>query len=432
MPPLTRDLDHYTALDKRLVEAARHIKVLSSLGWPARVYDEFMAGYERGQPTLPVIQYPVTDLSAHRSALQAIVKECDVQHPIGRYIAQTAHSYVLAARMLECVGTREFRQVSEALYGKPKDKLGKLSSLKLADDFIRATDDFAAAMEGGDEELACLRPEVVAEELKKKADQFFKNHEIKVVVDPALASKAAAGSERLRIRGSTSFSESEVEQLLEHELLVHSATMLNGRAQPHLKSMGLGAPRTTGTQEGLATFAELITDTMDLSRLRRIALRIKAIQVGLDGGDFIEVFRFFRDAGQSDKESFQSAARIFRGGAVQGKHVFTKDVVYLKGLVAVNTFLRKAIEARKIDYPRHLFIGRVALGDIVSLEGFITSGFIRPAPYQPRWVANRDRLAAYLTYSVFAGKLDLKAVKLSDFIEDLSLNAEGPADAAIA
>jgi uncharacterized protein (TIGR02421 family) len=202
--------------------------------------------------------------------------------------------------------------------------------------------------------------------------------------------------------------------------------MLSGRGQPYLKSLGLGAPRTTGTQEGLATFAELITATMDLSRLRRIALRIKGIHLACEGGDFIDVFRFFLEAGQSETESFQSTARIFRGGDVRGRHVFTKDVVYLKGLVSVHTFLRKAIEMRKIDFPRYLFIGRVALGDIASLEPLIGTGFIATPRYMPRWVANREGLAAYLSYSVFSHGLNLAGVKLSDFETDLDdLEADG-------
>ena len=43
---------------------------------------------------------------------------------------------------------------------------------------------------------------------------------------------------------------------------------------------GLGAPRTTRTQEGLATFAEIITGAIDISRLRRIALRVRDGEAG--------------------------------------------------------------------------------------------------------------------------------------------------------
>ncbi len=431
MTKIDQELNRYTALDARLVDAARHIKVLSALAWPPHLYDEFMAGWERGQPQLPKVNYPTTDLSAVRGALLAIVRDCDVTHPVGRYISQTAASYVIAARMLETVGKPTFRAMSEVLYGKPSDRLGKMSHLSLAEDFIKITGDFAGDIDAG-ADAEQIPPEVVAEELRRRAAAFFVGHQLDVVVDHNLTAKAAAGSERVRIRGRTSFTASEIEQLLEHEVFVHSATMLNGRGQPHLKSLGLGAPRTTGTQEGLATFAEMITATMDLSRLRRIALRIKAIQLALDGGDFIAVFRFFLASGQSPKESFQSAARIFRGGDVRGQHVFTKDVVYLTGLFSVHTFMRKAIEMRKIDYPQWLFIGRVALGDVISLEPFITSGYIAKAQYRPRWVANREGLAAYLSYAVFSNKLNLNEVRLVDFIDSPILDdLEGLDDDAL-
>lgn len=425
MSTLSKELQRYADLDRELVDAARGIKVLSALAWPVGAQEEFLKHDGAGNPRLPVIDYPKLDHADHRKALTTLARKCDVSHPVGRYLRSTALSYVAAARMLEHMGQPRFRTDSENLYGRPTDRLGKLSNLDLAEDFIKITSDFAAAqVDEDDADHHCILPETVAEEIRRRAKEFFKDHEIEVIVDPNLASKAAAGSERVRLRGYTSFSQAEIDQLLEHELFVHSASMLNGRKQPHLKSLGLGAPRTTGTQEGLATFAELITATMDLSRLRRIALRIKAIHVACEGGDFIQVFRFFRDAGQTPQESFQSAARIFRGGDVRGRYVFTKDVVYLKGLVAVHTFLRKAIEMRKLDYPRHLFIGRVALGDVVALEEFVVSGFIAAPRYMPRWVANREGLAAYLCYSVFSQHLNTADVKLADFGENL-LDAYG-------
>jgi uncharacterized protein (TIGR02421 family) len=278
-----------------------------------------------------------------------------------------------------------------------------------------------------DESKEALRvtPEEAVLEIKKRAEQFFTHHRISVKIDPDLAARAAAGSERIRIRGSTGFAPIDIDQLVEHELFVHSATMLNGQAQPILKSFGLGAPRTTGTQEGLATFAEMITATMDLSRLRRIALRIRAIQMALDGEDFIGVFRYFLQSGQSPKESFQSTARIFRGGDVRGQQVFTKDVVYLKGLFSVHTFLKKAMELRKINYPSYLFVGRIALGDILSLEELIQDGVISAPLYMPKWALNREGLAVYLSYSLFTNRLSLADVTMQDFVHDASTDALG-------
>ncbi|WP_251274471.1 tyrosine/phenylalanine carboxypeptidase domain-containing protein, partial [Enterobacter hormaechei] len=75
--------------------------------------------------------------------------------------------------------------------------------------------------------------------------------------------------------------------------LVHSLTALNGREQPVLPSLALSSPRVTATQEGLATFAEQITGSIDIERLKRISLRTEAIAMAREGADFIEVFRYF-------------------------------------------------------------------------------------------------------------------------------------------
>lgn len=114
-----------------------------------------------------------------------------------------------------------------------------------------------------------------------------------------LAAKAAAGASRIRLRDATCFSENDVRQLLEHEAFVHSLTALNDRARPWLRSLALGAPRSTAAQERLATFAELVTGAIEIARLERIALRIIAIDMALSGDDFIEVFRWFvKESGQ--------------------------------------------------------------------------------------------------------------------------------------
>src|SRR4029078_13662070 len=118
-------------------------------------------------------------------------------------------------------------------------------------------------------------------------------------------------------KGNAVFSQLDKDQLLYHEAFVHTATQLNGRKQGNLKSLGLGAPRTTRTQEGSAVLSELITNSIDLTRLRRIALRVIAVKMALDGADFIDLFKFFLEAGQSEVESVRSAQRIFRGGAVK-------------------------------------------------------------------------------------------------------------------
>ncbi len=52
--------------------------------------------------------------------------------------------------------------------------------------------------------------------------------------------------------------------------------------------------------------------------------------MAMAGADFIEVFRYFLDAGQSAEESFSSTQRVYRGVPTTGGAAFTKDTVYLR------------------------------------------------------------------------------------------------------
>lgn len=410
-------LQRISASDARLVEAAKDVKVLSHLAWPARMLTEFLEHWKVHNPRLPDPPRARLQFAANVDELRAVMDACDLDEPIGRYLYRTARSYVTAARMVERIGTPEFTQRSIELYGAPKDRIGpnEVTNLEAAEQFLSMTDDFRLV--GDPPEEVCLLPEFVAERLAQRISPVFADRSITVEIDPEMASKAAAGATRVRIRGATCYSNQDIAQLAEHEVFVHSLTSINGREQPVLRSMGLGAPRTTATQEGMATFAELITNAIDLPRLRRLALRVKAIQLGLDGADFIDVFRFFLDAGQTMEESFYSAARVFRGGDVRGRVVFTKDVVYLQGLISVHTFFLKAIHQGRPEYIRDLFAGRMALGDVLDLDAYFRAGAIAPPRYEPAWIKNQPALAAFLIYSIFNTRLEVGGMNLSDFQE---------------
>jgi hypothetical protein len=139
--------------------------------------------------------------------------------------------------------------------------------------------------------------------------------------------------------------------------------------------------------------------------------------MALDGADFIELFKFFLEAGQSEEESVKSAQRIFRGGAVKGGVVFTKDSVYLEGLMEVHTFLRIAIRDNKPNLVRNLFAGRLNLADVLRLDPLFQSGWLNPPTYMPTWASDLRRLAAMLAYSAFMANVKLDHVYLERAIE---------------
>ncbi|MEZ4453810.1 MAG: DUF1704 domain-containing protein [Nannocystaceae bacterium] len=415
---MDRDLTHFAAIDARLVEVAKDIKILSALAWPPSAADQFLASWEAEDPRLPVIEAPRANHDPVLRELDTLMAACDRDHPVGRYLYRSARSYHLAARMIAGIGTPEFTAMSLALYGGPQDPLGPTgaSNLMAAEHFLRRSQDLIEVSYIPDDAYV-LTPQSVAESLQSRIEPVFHRHPIEVVIDPGMASKAAAGSSRVRIRAATGFSPNDVAQLIEHEIFVHSVTALNGREQPHLRSLGLGAPRTTCVQEGLATFAEMITNSMDLGRLRRLALRVVATEMALGGADFIDLFRFFLEQGQNQHESFHSAMRVFRGGDVAGRVAFTKDVVYLSGLIQVHAFLLKAIQSQRPELIHHLFAGRMTLGDVLDLDPWFRSGALQGPLYEPPWIQNRASLAAFLIYSAFNTQFELADLALQDFAD---------------
>jgi len=410
-------LSHIAALDQRLVNAVKGIKLLGSVSWPAAVQRDFLARWHAGNAALPVVDYPRYEFSEVRAELDAIDDASDDSHPLGDYLHRTCESYRIATRLLESLGTPQVTEHSMRLFGRPGDRLpgGELSNTDAALHFIQLANELDRELTQHEAEYV-LPAEVLQAELQDQISRFFVHHKVRVDIDPDLIAKAAAGPTRIRLRSATGFTEYDRHQLLEHEAFVHSLTALNGREQPHLKSLALNSPRTTATQEGLATFAELITGAIDIGRMKRISLRIVAVEMALGGADFLEVFRFFLDAGQTEADSFTSAMRVFRGAPVGGGAAFTKDTVYLHGLLGVHTFFRWALRHKRLKLCRLLFAGKMNLHDLFVLEPYFDSGYLAGPLYIPPWVARANGLAGMLAFSLFANKIRLDRVEAEDLV----------------
>jgi uncharacterized protein (TIGR02421 family) len=406
------------SLDGQLAQASKTIRVLSVLSWPIGAGEKFLKSWHKGNPVLPEVSIQAPDLSDSVKKLDSISSKCDQDDPVEKFLAETAQSYANAGRMLMGVGTPSFTKYSQKLYGRPDFvyKHQGVSAVDGAKFFLDVTDKLI-----GSQYIQSTKADIPARDfakwLREEVDIFFKDDAVKILLDETISAKALAGSTRVRLRSSAMFSQLDKGQLLQHEAFVHTATKLNGQKQTRLQSLGLGAPRTTRTQEGIAVLAELITNSIDINRLRRIALRVIAVQNALDGADFIDLFKFFLDAGQSAIESVQSAQRVFRGGAVKDRIVFTKDAVYLQGLLEVHTLCRLAIRDDRPNLVSNLFAGRLTIADALRLDPLFQSGWLIPPTYIPDWAADLQRLAANMAFSAFTTNIDLDKAYLERAIE---------------
>ncbi len=404
--------------DRELVKIGRKIKVLKAIDWPLEQEERFLSSWQRGKPELPSPGTKPQVLAKETGALEALMKRIDRGHPVGNWLYKSAWSYYVAAKMLAGIGTPEFTRCSTLLYGRPdfQYRTQDVTNAESAQEMLDITDGMV-----GLRMLPSIPSDIPADAfavmLRDRIGTTFKDDKVEVVLNPILASKASASSKQISLRSSALFSLRDLDQLTEHEAYVHTLTSLNGQHQPHLKSLSLGAPRTTVTQEGLATWAEIFTGAIDIARLRRVALRVVLLKQALDGADFIEIFRAFLAAGQTEVESYRSAARLFRGGDVQGKVCFTKDGAYLQGVMLVHVFIRKVLQEGKADLLGMLFAGRLTTSDVITLAPFRDSGVIARPHYVPPWARDPQRVLATMAFSAAQQRLRLENIDLQRFVE---------------
>ena len=405
----TKEKERIGVVSDLLYKASRSIRILSHISWPNSVRDKFFASGARELPDVAYAPYdasePLQIIAKARRQIQSSV--------IDDWLARQAGAIENSARLLSACGTPEYYRISCELYGTPMDRLPDQAntSFALASRFDKQIETFAH-VELGAPPAACHLAIGVAEEMQKAVRKMFGDDAPDVRVVDELSANALAGPGRIRIRRSACFTDKDIRQLIQHEAYVHVATSLNGLAQPRLKILAAGHPGTTRTQEGLAVFAEFITGSIDLDRMRRLADRVLAIQMAVDGADFLDVYRYFLQRTGGKEQAFENARRVFRGGVLSGGTPFTKDVVYLDGLLRVHNFLRVIVSTGRADCLRLLFAGKLDIEDIPAIFELTQQGMCDEAKYLPPWADDLRFLLCYLTYSSFLNGIDLAQMKL--------------------
>ncbi len=387
-----------------LHDGAKRVRILRSIDWSAPVKHNFFA---KNAKELPEINYPSFDAKPTIDIIRDARRMIIPISPIDQWLERQANSIETGARLLAGIGTPVFFEHSRQVYGEPTAPLRYIpvTSLELAQS-IQDTIDQLARIDLGVAPTAHLSAENVARDIQQAVSRHFGEDAPKVTLVESLSANALATANEIRIRRDARFTDRDAVQLLNHEAYIHVATSLNGRIQTDLPILGAGHPSTTRTQEGLAVFAEIISGTMELDRLRRLADRVMAIQMAIEGADFLEVYHYFLERIGNADQSFENARRVFRGGVITGGAPFTKDVVYLFGLLQVSNAINAIFSAGRSDCLRLLFCGKLDIQDIPALCELAAMGLCRPARYLPPWASDLRSLLASLTYSTFMNKMD--------------------------
>jgi uncharacterized protein (TIGR02421 family) len=166
--------------------------------------------------------------------------------------------------------------------------------------------------------------------------------------------------------------EPQVEATLAHEVGTHIVTYYNGSAQP-LKQLKTGMANYEPLQEGLAVLSEYLIGKLSRARLRLLAGRVLAVHRLTAGASFVETFRELQaNQGFSPYTAFSITMRVYRGGG------FTKDAVYLRGLLALLDYLKADNDLEL------LYLGKIALDHAGLIEELRWRQVLKPSRLRPR------------------------------------------------
>ncbi len=385
--------------------------LLEQIGWPREVEERFFAA---SAERLPEVEYAIDRAGheAHVAELSALAATIDGDDPVAAWLRRVLASRIDEGRMLLAVGTAEFTERSRDLYGGARTPFyeGKATNLDLADHLLDRIK-VHGWDEATDPEETPLTAEQFGQTLRGHVERTHPRIDVEIVIDPSSTAKVLAGMKRVRIRPDATFFRDEAEGLWHHEIETHALTAQNGAAQVEAPFLSSGGPRTTRTQEGLAVFSELYNRVLTNSRIERLAVRVKLVDMAEQGASFLDLYRFLVERGSPARDANIDAQRICRGGNVDGGVPFTKDACYLSGLLHVYAFLSVFVRGGFRDETELLVSGRIDLDDITALVRLRALGVLSRPRLRPRWLRHWDTLLPYFAFSSFMKWIDLSPVE---------------------
>lgn len=287
--------------------------------------------------------------------------------------------------MLSDVGTKRFVYGSQQVYGELTASLLSLAQSLLERINAHNREDMSKGEVNATEFAKRARKEV--EHYKALLPQFT----AEVVIRDDMYAGLMCSDGNLLIGRDAKIPRSRVDALLHHEVGTHLLTYYNGLMEP-FKLLHTGLAGYDSLQEGIAVLSEYLVGGLSKPRLRMLAARVWAVHMLLEGATFIDTFRVLtKEFEFTQRAAYTVTMRVYRGGG------FTKDAVYLRGLVEILDYLG---QGGTLD---PLFVGKIASEHIRFVRELLHRKVILPAALQPRYlqlpgVAERlEKLGAGMT-----------------------------------
>jgi uncharacterized protein (TIGR02421 family) len=406
-------------LSEKIVAAQRPIRILDALKWNSTVEEAFFKSGCKELPNVrgsefyeqnPLKFDPDKKMDEFNQIERDIRRELGQFNSVGTIMQRMCREYCTVVEMLNARGTPHFTRYAQQLYGSADDAF-YAGAPTLTDLAILISNT-----------LSCIEKQTgsALDEKKYTGDEavtilgqrlslYFEDEKEKtrVKLSDDIIADAAAGAECIKLRKTAMFSDRDLRVLEVHEGWVHLATTLNGMSQPICTFLSKGPPSSTTTQEGLAIIMEIFTFSSHPGRIQAVTDRIRAVNMAEKGGNFLDIFNFFREQGLSEAESYTRSTRVFRGSTADGGP-FTKDLVYNKGFILIYNYIRLAIQRGLLSRIPLLFLGKATLEDLHVLSDLVEEGIVVPPKYVPPQFKDLAALSSWMCYSLFLNQLDLK------------------------
>ncbi|MCX6803974.1 MAG: DUF1704 domain-containing protein [Candidatus Diapherotrites archaeon] len=315
-------------------------------------------------PRSPIFSYFTMQkaFDTYKNELKEILNELE-EDTLGLVFEKKIIDLFDRMEIIRSVGTENFAGNSESYYGAIE-----ASTLKYAKELLNTQKN---------EEEKPIPLEIAENSIK----EFLKSKKLPYKMVPTETQGARFSvnvhTKELYIRKGYSFTQNSLKRFIAHEIEGHIYRYENGSRQPYkIFARGL-SKETTETEEGVAVVVEQKEGININSQLREYAGRVIAISTATKHSFFetyTEIKKYF-----NEDTAFNLTIRAKRGVWKQDKGgAFTKDALYLKGMLAVQKFVQ--------ERPIHeLYFGRYSTYDTPLV--FDIDGLKKPK-YLPRAFSN--------------------------------------------
>lgn len=336
-------------------------KDLSFLGHPRYPIKELLMLFPQHKTFIAELEdvsvpFPV-DISAKRRAMDQFLitlSKADISMSIKEIFTKRIEDYHLLLSMMENFDNVFFYDHCTQLYGSSHKMLNNNAFLY----FLEKIPEYCVK----DPSEVTLQGEAAREYLRQKMLETFDPADFEVKASTSLLSDSSAGRRTLKLNPYKTYTTGKLDIFLVHEGWVHLGTSINGMAQEANPWLSTWAPRTTFLQEGLAIVTELITGKMTLERWNKVVLRHLATSMAERGSNIKDVYEYLRHHGTENLDAFKLALRVFRGVPLEGGMAFTKELLYLHGMIE----LLYHLHFFKLDL-RSVWVGKVSFEEHIML-----------------------------------------------------------------